>query len=51
MSDTQPQAPAEQDSREKPRGLWLLLSLSADRMIAVLVIIAGILLGVWMFKH
>jgi hypothetical protein len=30
-------------------GLRLLVSLSADRLIAAIVIGAGILLGVWMF--
>ena len=33
------------------RALGVLMSLSADRLIAILVIICGILLGVWMFKQ
>ena len=38
-------------SLPRERALGVLMSLSADRVIAILVIICGILLGVWMFKQ
>jgi hypothetical protein len=51
MSEHDPNTERRTETERRNRGLGVLFSLSADRLIAVGVIIIGILLGVWLFGH
>jgi hypothetical protein len=46
-----PNTERRHQTERRSRGLGVLVSLSADRLIAVVVIVLGILLGVWLFHH